>query len=140
MLLVFRFLHGEAAAVDGVEQTVPPSVDHAADGVGLPIAFAPATARGLAAIGPAGVALTQLLDAHELFGRVGGGEQAVLDASALGPCGAAARYGGVGDAIAAGDGAANAIEGCDAQSRSFLLLRSSIDTAVFARVFEQVVR
>ena len=115
MLLVFRFLHGEAAAVDGAEQTVPPSVDHAADGAGLAIALA-ATARGLAAIGPAGVALTQLLDARELFGRVGGGEQAVLDASALGPCGAAARYGGVGDAIAAGDGAANAIEGRDAQS------------------------
>lgn len=57
VLLVFRFLHGEAAAVDGTEQTVPPSVDHAADGAGLAIAFAPATC-GLAAIGPAGVALT----------------------------------------------------------------------------------
>ena len=115
MLLVFRFLHGEAAAVDGAEQTVPPSVDHAADGAGLPIAFAPATC-GLAAIGSAGVALTQLLDACELFGRVGGREEAVLGAAALGPCGAADRYGGVGDAIAAGDGAANAIEGRDAQS------------------------
>ena len=116
MFLVFGFLRGEAAAVDNAEQAVPPGVDHAVDGVGLAIAFAPATARGLAAVGAAGVALAQLLDARELFGRVGGGEQAVLDASALGPCGAAARYGGVGDAIAAGDGAANAIEGRDAQS------------------------
>lgn len=116
VIFVLGFLCGEAAAVDGSEQAVPPSVDHAADGAGLPIAFAPATACGLAAVGAAGVALAQLLDARELFGRVGGGEQAVLDASALGPCGAAARYGGVGDAIAAGDGAANAIEGRDAQS------------------------
>ena len=76
------------------------------DGAGLAIALA-ATARGLSAVGAAGVALAQLLDARELFGRVGGGEQAVLDASALGLCGAAARYGGVGDAIAAGDGAAD---------------------------------
>ena len=97
-----------------------------------------ATACGLAAIGPAGVALTQLLDARELFGRVGGGEQAVLDASAL-PV-RPARYGGVGGAIAAGDGAANAIEGRDAQSRSFLLLRSSIVAVVSIRVFEQVVQ
>lgn len=116
MLLVFRFLHGEAAAVDGAERAVPPSVDHAADGAGLPIAFAPATRRGLAAIGPAGVALTQLLDARELFGRVGGGEQAVLDAAALGLRGAVFRCSGVGDAVTAGDGAANAIEGRDAQS------------------------
>ena len=41
-------------------------------------------------------------------------EQAVLDASAL-PV-RPVRYGGVGDAIAAGDGAANAIDGRDAQS------------------------
>ena len=115
MLFVFSLLRGEPAAVDGAEQTVPPSVDHATDGAGLAIAFAPATC-GLAAIGSAGVALTQLLDACELFGRVGGREEAVLDAAALGPCGAAARYGGVGDAMAAGDGAANAIEGRDAQS------------------------
>lgn len=115
MLLVFRFLHGEAAAVDGAEQAVPPSVDHAADGAGLAIALA-ATARGLAAIGPAGVALTQLLDACELLGRVGGGEQAVLDAAALGLRGAVFRCSGVGDAVTAGDGVANAIEGRDAQS------------------------
>ncbi|WP_368158857.1 hypothetical protein [Collinsella aerofaciens] len=74
-----------------------------------------ATARGLAAVGAAGVAQAQLLDSCKLFGRVGGGEQAVLDASALGPCGDAARYGGVGDAIVAGDGAANTIERRDAQ-------------------------
>ena len=103
VLLVFRFLHGEAAAVDGAEQTVPPSVDHAADGAGLPIVFA-------------GVALTQLLDACELFGRVGSREEAVLDAAALGLRGAVFRCSGVGDAVAAGDGAANAIEGRDAQS------------------------
>ena len=115
MLLVFRFLHGEAAAVDGAEQTVPPSVDHAADGAGLAIAFAPATC-GLAAIGPAGVALTQLLDACEFLGSVRGREEAVLDAAALGLRGAVSRCSGVGDAVAAGDGAANAIEGRDAQS------------------------
>lgn len=84
------------------------------DGAGLAIALAPATC-GLAAIGPAGVALAQLLDACELLGRVGGREEAVLDASALGLCGAAARCGGVGNAVAAGDGAADAIEGRDAQ-------------------------
>ena len=139
MLLVFGFLRGEAAAVDSAEQAVPPGVDHAVDGAGLAIALA-ATARGLAAVGAAGVALAQLLDARELFGRVGGGEQAVLDASALGLCGAAARYGGVGDAIAAGDGAADAIEGRDTQGGSFLLLRSSIVTVVSIRVFEQVVQ
>ena len=115
MLLVFRFLHGEAAAVDGAEQTVPPSVDHAADGAGLAIALA-ATARGLAAIGPAGVALTQLLDACEFLGSVRGREEAVLDAAALGLRGAVLRCSGVGGAVAAGDGAANAIEGRDTQS------------------------
>ena len=99
------------------------------DGAGLAIALAPTT-RGLAAIWPAGVALTQLLDTRELLGGVRGGEQAVLDASALGLCGAASRYSGVGDAVAAGDGAADAIEGRDAQGGSFLLLRSSIDATV----------
>ena len=85
------------------------------DGAGLAIALAPATC-GLAAIGPAGVALAQLLDACELLGGVRGGEEPVLDASALGLCGTAARYGGAGDAIAAGDGVADAIEGRNAQS------------------------
>ncbi|MFR3925518.1 MAG: hypothetical protein ACLTXI_10040 [Collinsella sp.] len=68
----------------------------------------------MAAVGAAGVALAQLLDASELLGGVRGREQAVLDATALAGC--PARYGGVGDAVAAGDGAANAIEGRDAQS------------------------
>ena len=107
------------------------------DGAGLAIALA-ATACGLAAVGAAGVALTQLLDARELFGRVGGREEAVLDASAL-PV-RSARYGGVGDAIAAGDGAADAIEGRDTQGGSFLFLRSSIAAVVSIRVFEQVVQ
>ena len=66
------------------------------------------------------------------------GEQAVLDASALSV--RLARYGGVGDAIAAGDGAADAIEGRDTQGGSFLLLRSSIVAVVSIRVFEQVVQ
>ena len=127
VLLVFGFLHGETAAVDGAEQAVPPGVDHTADRTGLAIALAPTT-RGLAAIWPAGVALTQLLDTRELLGGVRGGEQAVLDAAAL-PV-RPARYSGVGDAVAAGDGAADAIEGRDAQGGSFLLLRSSIDATV----------
>ena len=97
-----------------VTNKAAPGVDHAVDGAGL--AFAPATARGLAAAGSAGVALTQLLDACELFGRVGGREEAVLDAAALGLRGAVFRCSGVGDAVAEGDGAANAIEGRDAQS------------------------
>ena len=109
------------------------------DGAGLAIALS-ATARGLAAVGAAGVALAQLLDACELLGGVRGGEEAVLDAAALGLCGAAARYGGVGEAIAAGDGAADAIEGVMLKAESFLLLRSSIDAAVFARVFERIVQ
>ena len=108
-------MRGEPAAVDGAEQTVPPSVDHAAYGAGLSIALAPVTCD-LVAIGATGVALAQLLDASELLSGVRGGEQAVLDASALGLCGATARYGGVGDAIAAGDGAADAIEGRNAQN------------------------
>ena len=112
MIFILGFLRGEAAAVNGSEQAVPPGIDHAVDGAGLAIALA-ATARGLVAVGAAGVAQAQLLDARELFGRVGGGEQAVLDASAL-PV-RPARYGGVGDAIAAGDGAADAIEGSDTQ-------------------------
>lgn len=72
--------------------------------------------RRVAAIGPAGVALTQLLDACEFLGSVRGREEAVLDAAALGLRGAVSRCSGVGDAVAAGDGAANAIEGRDAQS------------------------
>ena len=66
------------------------------------------------------------------------GEQAVLDASAwpVRP----ALYGGVGDAVAAGDGAADAIEGRDAQDDSFLLLCSSIAAVVSTRVFDQVVQ
>ncbi|MCI6247044.1 MAG: hypothetical protein MR595_06420, partial [Collinsella sp.] len=101
VLLVFGFLRGETAAVDGAEQAVPPGVDHTADRTGLAIALAPTT-RGLAAIWPAGVALTQLLDTRELLGRVGGGEEAILDAAALSV--RPARYSGVGDAVAAGDG------------------------------------
>ena len=114
VLLVFGFLRGEASAIDGAEQTVPPGVHHAADGTGLAIALAPATC-GLVAIGAAGVALAQLLDARELFGGVRGREETVLDASALSLCCTAARYSGAGDAIAAGDGAADAIEGRDTQ-------------------------
>ena len=129
MLLVFRFLHGEAAAVDGAEQAVPPSVDHAADGAGLPIAFAPATC-GLAAIGSAGVALTQLLDACELFGRVGGREEAVLDAAALGLRGAVFRC----------SGRRMLSRGVMLKAGSFLLLHSSIIAVVSIRVFEQVVQ
>lgn len=115
VLFVFSLLRGEPAAVDGAEQTVPPSVDHAAYGAGLSIALAPVTCD-LVAIGAAGVAVAQLLDACELFGRVGGREEAVLDAAALGLRGAVSRCSGVGGAVAAGDGAANAIEGRDAQS------------------------
>ncbi len=66
------------------------------------------------------------------------GEQAVLDASALSV--RLARYGGVGDAIAAGDGAADAVEGRDTQGDSFLLLCSSIAAVASIRVFEQVVQ
>ena len=69
---------------------------------------------------------------------MGGGEQAVLDAPAL-PV-RPARYGGVGDAIAPSDGAADAIEGRDTQGGSFLLLRSSIVAVVSIRIFEQVVQ
>ena len=137
VIFVLGFLCGEAAAVDGSEQAVPPGIDHAADWAGLAIALA-ATARGLAAVGAAGVALAQLLDASELLGGVRGGEQAVLDASAL-PV-RPARYGGVGDAVVAGDGTTDAIEGRDAQGGSFLLLRSSIAAKVSIRVFEQVVQ
>ena len=68
MLLVFGFLRGKPAAVDGSEQAVPPGVDHAVDGAGLAIALA--ATRGLAAVGAAGIALAQLLDAGELLGRV----------------------------------------------------------------------
>jgi len=137
VIFVLGFLRGEAAAVDGSEQAVPPGIDHAVDGAGLAIALA-ATACGLAAAGAAGVTLAQLLDARELLGGVRCGEQAVLDASALSV--RLARYGGVGDAIAAGDGAADAIEGRDAQGDSFLLLRSSIVAVVSINVFEQVVQ
>ena len=138
VLLVLGFLCGEAAAVDGCEQAVPPGVDHATDGARLAVALT-ATARGLAAVGTAGVALAQLLDAREFLCGVRGGEQAVLDASAL-PMRPAARSGGVGDAVAARDSAADAIEGRDAQGGSFLLLRSSIAAKVSIRVFEQVVQ
>ena len=138
VLLVLGFLRGEAAAVDGCEQAVPPGVDHATDGARLAVALT-ATARGLAAVGTAGVALAQLLDASELLGGVRGGKQAVLDASAL-TVRPAARYGGVGDAVAAGYDTADAIEGRDAQGGSFLLLRLSIVATVSVRVFEQIVQ
>ena len=56
VIFVLGFLRGEAAAVDGSEQAVPPGIDHAVDGAGLAIALA-ATACGLAAVGTAGVTL-----------------------------------------------------------------------------------
>ena len=56
MIFVLGFLRGEAAAVDGSEQAVPPGIDHAVDGAGLAIALA-ATACGLVAVGTAGVTL-----------------------------------------------------------------------------------
>ena len=56
VIFVLGFLRGEAAAVDGSEQAVPPGIDHAVDGAGLAIVLA-ATACGLAAVGTAGVTL-----------------------------------------------------------------------------------
>lgn len=56
VIFVLGFLCGEAAAVDGSEQAVPPGIDHAVDGAGLAIALA-ATACGLAVVGTAGVPL-----------------------------------------------------------------------------------
>ena len=82
VLFVFSLLRGEPAAVDGAEQTVPPSVDHAAYGAGLSIALAPVTCD-LLLLGPPALRWLSSLDACELFGRVGGREEAVLDAAAL---------------------------------------------------------